>query len=233
MSALPSAPPSHAWGFLRRHQFPVLPPHPSSTQAGHPHCRAVASYDITGAIQHFVLPLDRTKPPTLAHQVDIFKGFWENSPMGCRLCRALFASAVSVADRCAFTFLEACHHQVPTEEESHSDSDSDDSHRYGSDDESSDSQDDDAENLATALITEDVGYNPIVGNLVIVKHTIVDHPVSVMEAQILDVLVEDFPVLHGLVLRSIVGDWEDASRRFLPSLYIFTRRGSGRANETA
>ncbi|KAJ7056327.1 hypothetical protein C8F01DRAFT_1257594 [Mycena amicta] len=227
MSAPPSAAPSPAWGFLPRHQFSDLPPHPSSTQAGHPHCRAVASYDITGAIQHFVLPLDRTKSPTLAHQVDIFKCFWENSPMGCRLCRASFATAVSVADGCAFTFLEACRHQVPTEEGS--DSDSDDSHRYGSDDES-DGQDDDAENLATALITEPVGYNPITGNFVVVKHTIVDR---VTEAQILDVLVDDFPLLHGLVLRSIVGDWEDASRHFLPSPYIFTRTGSARADETA
>ncbi|KAJ7048938.1 hypothetical protein C8F01DRAFT_1266362 [Mycena amicta] len=220
--AAPSVPPSHAWGFLPRDQFQQLPPHPSSTVAGHPHCRAVASYDTTGAVQHFVLPLDRTKPSTMAHQVDILRGFWQNSPMRCDMCRSFFASAVSPADRCAFSFFVACNHQVETEQAS--DSDSDDSHSYGSDD-PPDPQNDDDENLATALLTEDVGYNPIQGNLVVVKHTVVDDlPARVMEADMLDVLVEDFPVLRGLVFRYIVGDWEDESRQFLPSPYSFQRR---------
>ncbi|KAJ7053400.1 hypothetical protein C8F01DRAFT_1256370 [Mycena amicta] len=226
MSTPSSPPPSQAWGFLPREDFQRLPPHPSVTQPGDPRCRAVASYDSAGAIQHFVLPLDRTKPPTIGHQVDILRGFWKNSPMGCDMCRRFFASAISVDDRCAFTFLEACSHNVETEAEDTGSTKSDDSHSYGSDD-SSDEQDDDAENLATALITEDVGYNPIRGNLVVVKHTIVDNvlPRSLMEAEILDVLVEDFPVLRGLVLRSIVGDWEEASLQYLPSSYTI-RRGS-------
>ncbi|KAJ7064154.1 hypothetical protein C8F01DRAFT_1081516 [Mycena amicta] len=212
--AAPSVPPSHAWGFLPRDQFQQLPPHPSSTVAGHPHCRAVASYDTTGAVQHFVLPLDRTKPSTMAHQGTYCAVSGRTAP-----CVATF---VSPADRCAFSFFVACNHQVETEQAS--DSDSDNSHSYGSDD-PPDTQNDDDENLATALLTEDIGYNPIQGNLVIVKHTVVDDlPARVMEADMLDVLVEDFPVLHGLVFRYIVGDWEDESRQFLPSPYSFQRR---------
>ncbi|KAJ7059371.1 hypothetical protein C8F01DRAFT_1085190 [Mycena amicta] len=223
MSTPPASTPLSAWGFLPREEFAELPPHPSRTQTGDPHCRAVASYDITGAIQHFVLPLDRTKAPTLANQQHILRVFWNNSPMACDMCQALFASAVSVTDRCAFTFMTACSHQED-ETEPATDSDSDDSHSYGSDDPPQ-LQDDTAENLATDLITADVGYNPIQGNLVVVKHTIVGNlPGHVADAEILDVLVEDFPILRGLVFRYIIGDRDDESRRFLPSPYVFVRQ---------
>ncbi|KAJ7064184.1 hypothetical protein C8F01DRAFT_1081550 [Mycena amicta] len=222
MTSPSSLAPVHAWGFLPREQFQQLPPHPTRIQPGHPQCRAVAAYDVTGVVQHFVLPLDRTKSSTIRNQVSIWHHFWENSPMSCAICSRMFSSAVSTANGHAFSFFEACPHGVepPAADTSDDDSDSEGSHG------SIERADDLAENLATAVIMDEVGYNPINGNLIVVKHTIVesDDPAArVLDAQILDVLVEEFPLLLGLVHRSIAGDSE--SGRFLPSPYVFRRRG--------
>ncbi|KAJ7059351.1 hypothetical protein C8F01DRAFT_1085174 [Mycena amicta] len=195
---------SPAYGFMpgmRR-----LPPLPSTQEVvvarlGHPLCRAVAAYDISGAVQHFVLLLDAAGSSTaISQQTDIFGGFWERSPLGCDMCRSLFRSAVSVLDQCAFTFFEACTHGTSPNNrpaDDTSDSDSDSSGHYGLE---SDQQQDDVENLAASRLTEEFGYTPICGNLIIVKHSLVESlPAQIMDADLYNVLAEDFSLISGLI----------------------------------
>ncbi|KAJ7049770.1 hypothetical protein C8F01DRAFT_1264799 [Mycena amicta] len=119
------------------------------------------------------------------------------------MCRSFFQSAVS--QECAFTFFEACTHSDDRTDDT-SDSASDDSDHYGL---QSDQQQDDVENLAIHRVVEQTGYNPICGNLVVVKHSIVDNlPARIKDAELYNVLAEDFPLIHGFIRRYILGDWE-------------------------
>ncbi|KAJ7067284.1 hypothetical protein C8F01DRAFT_1079414 [Mycena amicta] len=215
--------PLPAFGFMP--EMPRLPPLPTTQEPGHPSCRAVAAYDISGAIQHFVLLLDVARSTAIGQQADIFGGFWQSSPFGCDMCRSFFRSAVSVSDQCAFTIFEACNHRTSPDnrpDDDTSDSDSDDgSHHYGLE---SDQQQDEVENLATYGVLEQFGYNPICGNLVVVKHSIVENlPAQIMDAELYDVLAEDFTLIHGLLRRYVLGDLDEGCADLLPSPFVFHR----------
>ncbi|KAJ7056480.1 hypothetical protein C8F01DRAFT_1257747 [Mycena amicta] len=214
--------PSPVYGFMPG--MCQLPPLPSTEEPGHPQCRAVAAYDISGAIQHFVLLLDAAGSSTaIGQQANIFGGFWQSSPLGCDMCRSFFQSAVSTSDRCAFTFFEACSHGTEPDnrtDDDTSDSDSDGGH-YGL---LSDEQQDNVENLATYRVVEQFGYNPIHGNLVIVKHSIVGNlPAQIKDAKIYNVQAEDFPLISTLIHRYILGDRGEECADLLPSPYVFLR----------
>ncbi|KAJ7066093.1 hypothetical protein C8F01DRAFT_1248141 [Mycena amicta] len=203
--------PSPAYGFMQGMRR--LPPLPSTQEVNlvlaTPRCRAVAAYDISGAIQHFVLYLDPARSTAIGQQADIFRGV--PSPSSTRAHMGPRPTLTTTPPTAA----------SPDTDDDTSDSSSDGSHHYGLE---SDEQQDDVENLATYRVVEQAGYNPIRGNLVVVKHSIVDNlPARIMDAELYNVLEEDFPLIHGLVCRYILGDWAEESGAFLPSPYVFRR----------
>ncbi|KAF7311686.1 hypothetical protein MKEN_01072200 [Mycena kentingensis (nom. inval.)] len=197
--------PSPALGLLPAdiHPFPAFP---TRTRAGHPHCRSVAAYDTSGATQHWILPLDRgALSTTLRHQFPILGGFWEVSPFGCDACAVDQKSFVSSADGHAFTIFTSCGHREPSADRRSVASD--DSHVYGSDDQP-ENQDDGATNLATEA------------------HSIVDDlPLGVLDAQIEDVLAEDFSLDANFRLKNRIRANERHDRATCPGWGCFVDDG--------
>ncbi|KAJ7051252.1 hypothetical protein C8F01DRAFT_1263277 [Mycena amicta] len=197
-----------------------LAPTPSRDQPGHPEFRAVAVYDVTGLLRHHLMPLRHTQGQgnTLREQSTSLRPFWSYSPIGCEICMVWLFSAVSESDPAAYTFFTACTH-APDAQDLGSELDSDE---VNPDIAVEDRDPDVVPNGPAMHLVSDLPGCPILrGNLVVVKHSVVDGlPERVLDAELYDVDQEDFPLIHCLVRRHVSGEGDCSPYRLRTMPYL-------------
>ncbi|KAJ7058850.1 hypothetical protein C8F01DRAFT_1255255 [Mycena amicta] len=195
--------PIPSFGYLPHHTGHSLPDLPSRDQPGHAEFRAVAVYDVTGVLRHHLMPLRHTQGQgnTVREQSASFRAFWSYSPIGCEICALWLFSAVSESHPTAYTFFMPCRH-APDAQDLGTQPDSDDDNP---DIAVEDRDPDVVPNAPVMYLVSDLPGCPILrGNLVVVKHSVVDGlPEHVLDAELYDVDREDFVLINRLVRRHL------------------------------